>query len=220
MYFYDAQPVAAPRPKRQRPARRRYAGVLPPLPQRAVPGGAREPVPHAYPPPPMNLFLKAAGNSKAKCVPVREMDWSALGKYVQAGAPPSLQQSYAEVYARRGLPFGAPTRGWRDAYPTRGAQRHELIHPETGCGPQCFLSPQTEGFPICSKLEVVAEDPRLQCLPMRQGVQAAYNRARQWRHQEIAETASELLAHVCPEPLSDEELDDYLRALQEARAAK
>src|SRR5207244_2496588 len=138
-----------------------------------------------------------ARRSSAGCIPVREMEYEELQQYASAGAPPALQQRLTQMWplARANVPYGRPTRGWRVVYPTRGTERHEL---RRQCGDKCFLAPEQEGFPICTKLEVQARNPTYQCLPMRQGEQAAFNRARQTRHEQVAELAEEMLESTCP----------------------
>ncbi|MHB1952586.1 MAG: hypothetical protein ACYCOU_02465 [Sulfobacillus sp.] len=85
------------------------------------------------------------------------------------------------------IPFGRPTRGWSLIAPKRGVQRRRL---QRKCGDACFLHPRTRGFPIC---------PRNKCVISCQGLQAAYNRARQWRYKNIATTAEKLLQEKCYE---------------------
>lgn len=91
---------------------------------------------------------------------------------------------------------GSPTRGWGAVFPRKGSERHALKHV---CGDACFLSPETEGFPICASLPQGIQsrrDPGFHsemCDPVRQGVQAAYNRARQYHHEELAKHAREIL---------------------------
>jgi hypothetical protein len=197
MQFYDTQR----RRRRERYHERGRPQVRPALPR-------------PYPPPPVNPFLVAAQHSQAQCIPVREMSWTEAAQYAGAsgGAPPSVQQRFQQTYAKQNLPFGRPTRGWYVMYPRRGSQRHELA---AACGDKCFLSPRTEGFPICAQLGIPAAQPAEQCLPMRQGIQAAYNRARQWRHEQIADEAQAMLQHVCTRPLSDMELNNYLSVLRQ-----
>jgi hypothetical protein len=79
---------------------------------------------------------------------------------------------------------GSTTKGWGAEAPRRGTARHELYQK---CGSKCFLNPKEEKFPICSK------SCDIDC----RGVHAAYQRARQYKHEDIAEKASSLLKRDC-----------------------
>lgn len=161
-----------------------------------VNGYATSPSPHldgdgAHPA--ENEFARQAAES-GKCIPTARLDWTELGKYAESGAaPPFIARSYRRTSQRKGSARGSATRGWRAAAPQKGRERHELL---ARCGAKCFLSPETEGFPICPKLALTRgnADP---CLPMRQGVHAADSRARQWKHDSQAEMAQRILARLC-----------------------
>lgn len=77
------------------------------------------------------------------------------------------------------------TRGWSLDFPTRGKERQELY---AKCGSRCFLGPNLS-FPVCKRCfkgdcRGCRVDPR--------GVQAAYQRARQWGHTSVASRADAL----------------------------
>lgn len=77
------------------------------------------------------------------------------------------------------------TRGWSVDFPTRGQERKQLY---SACGSRCFLGPNMS-FPICKRCfkndcHGCRIDPR--------GVQAAYQRARQWGHTQVAAKADAL----------------------------
>jgi hypothetical protein len=60
------------------------------------------------------------------------------------------------------------------------------------CGEACFLQPETEKFPICAALRE-GQGCAIDC----RGLQAAYNRARQYKYNKVAEMARELLDKKC-----------------------
>ena len=93
---------------------------------------------------------------------------------------------------------GIKTRGWSGRKPTRGKERHQLMQE---CGKECFLLPEQEKFPIC-------QSPRMtggvsNCKPDCQGVQSAYIRARQYKYDDVAEKAKELLKECNQEGLKN-----------------
>ena len=71
------------------------------------------------------------------------------------------------------------TRGWKKMSPGT----HERTLMLRRCGKRCFLGPN-RSFPICKKNT---------CKIDRRGVQAAFNRARQWGYTHIAKRAKKLL---------------------------
>ena len=71
------------------------------------------------------------------------------------------------------------TRGWRKMSPGI----HERTLMMRRCGKKCFLGPN-KSFPICKKHT---------CNVDKRGVQAAFNRARQWGYTHIAKRAKKLL---------------------------
>jgi hypothetical protein len=79
---------------------------------------------------------------------------------------------------------GSPTRGWAAIAPQRGRERHEL---KERCGSKAFLDPEHEKFPVMS-----ASRYNNKCEVSCQGVQAAYNRANQYKHFDIARKAEQL----------------------------
>jgi len=83
---------------------------------------------------------------------------------------------------------GSRTRGWNA--PRRGKPRHAMMKK---CGEKCFLDPEHEAFPICAKLTGGKSDCQLDC----RGVQAAFQRARQWGYEDVAKAAKELSREKC-----------------------
>lgn len=83
-------------------------------------------------------------------------------------------------------------RGWSSRAPAKGSERHIL---KARCGESCFLRPNDEGFPICPSPRMTEGNPtcEIDC----GGVQAAYNRARQYHYQDIADHAQEILNTRC-----------------------
>jgi hypothetical protein len=79
---------------------------------------------------------------------------------------------------------GSPTRGWAAVAPQRGRERHDL---KSRCGAKAFLDPEHEKFPVMS-----ASRYNNKCEVSCQGVQAAYNRANQYKHFDIARKAEQL----------------------------
>ena len=71
------------------------------------------------------------------------------------------------------------TRGWKKMSPGTHARTVMMRR----CGKKCFLGPN-KSFPICKK-NTCTVDVR--------GVQAAFNRARQWGYTHIAKRARKLL---------------------------
>jgi hypothetical protein len=71
------------------------------------------------------------------------------------------------------------TRGWKKMSPGT----HERTVMMRRCGKKCFLGPN-KSFPICKKHT---------CKVDKRGVQAAFNRARQWGYTHIAKRAKKLL---------------------------
>ena len=87
---------------------------------------------------------------------------------------------------------GMRTRGWGAEAPRRGTQRHFL---KEQCGDQCFLMPETEGFPICPK----CYGDKCTCAVDCRGLLAAKIRARQYKYDDVARAAEELESKLdCP----------------------
>ena len=105
----------------------------------------------------------------------------------------------AQIEAQRaGTARYAPTRGWAARAPKPGKARERLY---SACGPDAFLLPNKEQrgkskFPIAAKCGTGTEgmcDCKIDC----GGVQAAYNRARQYKYDNVAAAAQEILQNVC-----------------------
>jgi hypothetical protein len=80
---------------------------------------------------------------------------------------------------------GSATRGWAQDAPRKGNERHRLKK-------ECFLLPDTEGFPICPKCGDVC-NCQLDC----RGLTAAKVRAHQYKHTELYERIDQLLETKC-----------------------
>lgn len=89
-----------------------------------------------------------------------------------------------EAIVRRNSSRPSKTRGWVLDFPTRGRERQEVVQ---ACGQGCFLGPNLS-FPICKR----CVNGRCSCQIDPRGVQAAYQRARQYGHTRIAERADRL----------------------------
>ena len=91
---------------------------------------------------------------------------------------------------------GSLTRGWKARSPKKGTDRHQLM---SECGPQCFLKPETEGFPICPRCSL-NPDRKCKCQIDCGGVQSALVRSRQWGYPEVATNAEKILQTKCNRP--------------------
>jgi hypothetical protein len=56
------------------------------------------------------------------------------------------------------------------------------------CSGQCFLDPKNLKYPVCKKCSTGTCDCRLSC----RGIRAAYQRAIQWKNEEVAAQAKRL----------------------------
>lgn len=72
------------------------------------------------------------------------------------------------------------TKGWAKMSPKKGKEREQLF---MKCGSKSFLSPKNLKFPVMTK----------DCKYSPKGLQAAYNRAKQWNYTKIAAKAKSLL---------------------------
>lgn len=81
------------------------------------------------------------------------------------------------------------SRSWTDDAPRRGRERHALLDK---CGRTCFLNPDNEAFPVCSRLGI-GQDCDLDC----RGVYAAKLRARQWGYENVEKQAEKLRNRKC-----------------------
>jgi hypothetical protein len=76
---------------------------------------------------------------------------------------------------------GSAVRGWAKKSPNRKWKRREMF---SRYGSRCFLDSKNLKYPICDRNGKID----------RRGVQAAYNRSRQYHHNEIARKAKRLLS--------------------------
>jgi len=79
---------------------------------------------------------------------------------------------------------GSKTKGWKDAAPKRGAERKAL---KQKCGNECFLKPESEGFPICAALKS-GKGCKVDC----RGIIAAKVRAGIWDYKDVHDVAMRL----------------------------
>lgn len=119
-----------------------------------------------------NVAKQISGKELAKTVP-------RIRKYRRM----QLRASQKEGEGR-----GSPTRGWVNRAPQKGRERHTLMNK---CGKKCFLGPN-ESYPVCAALRT-GQGCKYDC----GGVQAAYNRSRQYGKQPISRKAKNLLKKEC-----------------------
>lgn len=104
--------------------------------------------------------------------------------------PPHLERKAEHLEKMEGEGRGSPTRGWSLRSPRRGRGRHQVMDT---CGPKCFLLPEEEKFPICARCSARGCSCAIDC----QGLQAAYNRAQQYKYPDVAEKARKMLKQKC-----------------------
>jgi hypothetical protein len=80
----------------------------------------------------------------------------------------------------------SPTKGWHKQSPKTKSERKRMLQ---RCGKKCFLKPSTLGYPIC---------PKGSCSPSQKGLESAYVRARQFKHQAIAKKAKSKMKRRSP----------------------
>ncbi len=98
-----------------------------------------------------------------------------------------LARMIADIeFALQTFQGGNITKGWADLAPKPGKQRAELLN---RCGSKAFLIPKEKKYPIIAKSGPCKVDCR--------GVQSAYNRARQYHHQDIANKAQNIKNKYC-----------------------
>jgi hypothetical protein len=113
-----------------------------------------------------------------------------IQSYQYLANTPSKQQKYESLVSHN-TGKRKPTGGWSLRAPQKGTQRHELY---AKCGDDCFLH-ENEGFPICPRCDLYAGE--CECKIDCTGVQAAYNRARQWGYDDVAAKATNILNTRC-----------------------
>ena len=131
--------------------------------------------------------------SSSKFATIPSLD-ETLKRTTQPSKREKLQKMKMNVDEGRGI----KTRGWSGRKPTRGKERHQLMQE---CGKECFLLPEQEKFPIC-------QSPRMtggvsNCTKDCGGIQSAYIRARQYKYDDVAEKAKELLKECNQEGLKN-----------------
>jgi hypothetical protein len=87
---------------------------------------------------------------------------------------------------KKNIGRGSATTGWGALAPQRGRERQML---KAQCGNKAFLNPSNYGFPVMSL--------RGGCKVNCKGVQASYNRAKQYGHNDVAKKAKILGEKNC-----------------------
>lgn len=98
------------------------------------------------------------------------------GKMITVGGPTHKLLTKNGTFAAEKKRKAPASKGWHDAAPKKGAERHEM---RKKCGDTCFLVPDSEGFPIC------AAHPKMTCEVDPRGLAAAKSRAHQFKHTEL-----------------------------------
>ena len=120
----------------------------------------------------------------------------------RSSRPPNIEEAYASLpesrkyiraqtareMGRQGEGRGSPTRGWRAMSPQKYRERHELATAAKAQGVDCFLEPETEGYPVCPALRVTGGVAQQNC----QGALAAKIRAARLHHDELVAKADAL----------------------------
>jgi hypothetical protein len=96
------------------------------------------------------------------------------------GLPPHLLKKRTELL-KEGK-HSNPAYGWSIRAPKKGTERHIL---KRECGNQCFLIPEKEAFPICTKYALTAPKCKFDC----GGLLTAFRRARQYKYPAVAAMA-------------------------------
>lgn len=154
------------------------------------------------------------------------------GKNLSVGTPPSVEQSLSEEAHDKGRRYllehaaqllqrqgsrrkgskkgsvkrydvGAATRGWSIVAPHSINERREVYEQ---CGSQCFVAkPEIKngrvvklGFPICD----TCHHHKCTCKIDPRGVKAAFRRARQYGHENIAKKAEGIMRSISPAKLT------------------
>ena len=135
--------------------------------------------------PTYNLLLKsttyAAKVKKAKRIemPAKSTHQKQFGKTTK---PSDVKLSKAKTTQKSGNKM----KGWKGAAPKRGTEREAL---KAKCGSECFLKPDSNGFPICQKLRSGSNSScKVDC----RGIIAAKVRAGIWDYKDVQEAAEML----------------------------
>ncbi len=108
----------------------------------------------------------------------------------QASLPPYLVRRQKQLLEGNARSLANPSYGWKLRSPQRGTARH-LLHEK--CGSMCFLQPEREGFPVCTKYELTAPSCKFDC----GGISTAYRRALQYKYPLVAKKAKALSKILC-----------------------
>jgi hypothetical protein len=135
--------------------------------------------------PPLNLPLK--GNLPSS-LPLSRLP--SLEETLEHARQPKQKENVERMIkeGREKEGRGIRTRGWRASMPSKGRERHEL---KEKCGDKCFLLPGEEKFPICPSPRLTqGQSPcQIDC----RGLVAAKARAREYKYEDVASKAEELL---------------------------
>jgi len=91
--------------------------------------------------------------------------------------------------AKKNEPRNSPTRGWATLSPQKGRDRHLL---KRKCGDKCFLVPETEAFPICSKCSTKSGKVSCTCKTDCRAIIAAKVRASEWKYENVKKAAEKI----------------------------
>ena len=137
--------------------------------------------------------LSPRTNSPSKFATIPSLE-ETLKHTTQPSKREKLEKMKMNVAEGRGI----KTRGWSGRKPTRGKERHQLMQE---CGKECFLLPEQEKFPICQSPRMTGKVSN--CTKDCGGIQSALIRARQYKYDDVAEKAKELLKECNQEGLKN-----------------
>lgn len=99
--------------------------------------------------------------------------------------PPHLLRRREELEKGNARSKANPSYGWDLRSPQKGKSRHLLLDK---CSSKCFLLPEREGFPVCTRYEITKPDCKFDC----GGISTAYRRAKQYKYPQVARDAKAL----------------------------
>ncbi len=128
----------------------------------------------------------------------------------RSARPPTIEEAYASLpesrryvrglteaeieHAKEGL-RQPPATGWRALSPQKFRERHELTAAAKAQGVECYLEPETEGYPICPALRTTGGVAQQDC----RGVLVAKIRAARLHHDELVAKADKIAEQMqCP----------------------
>lgn len=101
------------------------------------------------------------------------------------GLPPHLLRHRQELEKGNARSKANPSYGWDLRSPPKGKSRHLL---KEKCTSKCFLMPEREGFPVCTRYELTKPDCKYDC----GGIITAYRRAKQYKYKQVSRDAKAL----------------------------